>query len=199
MPKAPKVKKVLENKVVHPYSRKAGQMMREVHRLEKKDKVKNEKALRLHTIGEKLLWFQSQLEPEKTEYSKPEACKIVERYLQRFDLELDQIELANSIKGRQGRQHASREAILKHTIERERFLYEENGMEIPDIINPKNLKIFREWDGNLKKLPNLKMKKISLKDSTCIQKESQNADVTESVQEEDEDVEDKQSVVKEDE
>uniref|UniRef100_A0A4W3IFT1 Translation machinery-associated protein 16 n=1 Tax=Callorhinchus milii TaxID=7868 RepID=A0A4W3IFT1_CALMI len=182
-----------------PYSRKAGQMMREVHRLEKKDKVKNEKALRLHTIGEKLLWFQSQLEPEKTEYSKPEACKIVERYLQRFDLELDQIELANSIKGRQGRQHASREAILKHTIERERFLYEENGMEIPDIINPKNLKIFREWDGNLKKLPNLKMKKISLKDSTCIQKESQNADVTESVQEEDEDVEDKQSVVKEDE
>lgn len=49
------------------------------------------------------------------------------RYLQRFEGELEQIELANSIKGRQGRQYASREAVIKQTIERERALYEGNG------------------------------------------------------------------------
>uniref|UniRef100_A0A672S6T8 Translation machinery-associated protein 16 n=2 Tax=Sinocyclocheilus grahami TaxID=75366 RepID=A0A672S6T8_SINGR len=75
------------------------------------------------------------------------------------------IELANSIKGRQGRQHGSREAIIKQTMERERAQYEGNGFEIPDIINSKHLKIFREWTGDLKKLPNIKMRNVSAKGS----------------------------------
>ncbi|XP_051866086.1 translation machinery-associated protein 16 isoform X1 [Pristis pectinata] len=169
-PKAPKTKKVPENKVIHPYSRKAAQLVRESHKQEKKDKIKNGKAVRLNAIGEKLLWFQSHLEPNKTEYSKQEACEITEQYLHRFDTELEQIELANSIKGRQGRQHQAREAILKQTIERERLQYEENGLEIPDIINVKHLKVFRDWDGDLKKLPNIKVKKVSVKDSVSTQK-----------------------------
>uniref|UniRef100_A0A8C1D0B6 Translation machinery-associated protein 16 n=1 Tax=Cyprinus carpio carpio TaxID=630221 RepID=A0A8C1D0B6_CYPCA len=115
--------------------------------------------------GEKLLWFQSQLDPDKSEYTKQDACNITERYLHRFDRELEQIELANSIKGRQGRQHGSREAIIKQTMERERAQYEGNGFEVPDIINSKHLKIFREWTGDLKKLPNIKMRKVSAKGS----------------------------------
>lgn len=46
----------------------------------------------------------------------------------RFNAELEQIELQNSIKGRQGRQHGSREAVIKQTIERERQLYEGYGI-----------------------------------------------------------------------
>lgn len=49
------------------------------------------------------------------------------RYLHRFDAELEQIELANSIKGRQGRLHGAREAVIKQTMERERAQYEGNG------------------------------------------------------------------------
>ncbi|XP_060688844.1 translation machinery-associated protein 16 [Hemiscyllium ocellatum] len=172
MPKAPKAKKGPEHKVIHPYSRKAAQMVRETHKHERKDKIKSGKAIRLNIIGEKLLWFQSNLEPNKTEYTKQEACEIIEKYLHRFDSELEQIELANTIKSRQGRQHEAREAVLKHSIERERTLYEENGIEIPDIINTKHLKVFREWDGDLKKLPNMKMKKLSIKDSVAYQKRS---------------------------
>lgn len=170
MPKAPKTKKGPEQKVIHPYSRKAAQLVRETHKQEKKDKIKNVKAARLNVTGEKLLWFQSCVDPTKTEYSKEEACEIIEKYLHRFDTELLQIELANSIKGRQGRQHEAREAILKQTIERERLQYQENGLEIPDILNVKHLKVFREWDGDLKKLPNIKVKKLSVKDSLSIQK-----------------------------
>lgn len=29
--------------------------------------------------GEKLQWFQSQLDPEKTSYTRKDACEIIER------------------------------------------------------------------------------------------------------------------------
>uniref|UniRef100_A0A3Q2P5V3 Translation machinery-associated protein 16 n=1 Tax=Fundulus heteroclitus TaxID=8078 RepID=A0A3Q2P5V3_FUNHE len=150
-------------KVVHPFSRKAAYLNREEIRLKRKEKMKSEKATRLSNTGEKLLWFQSQLDPNKTTYTKKDACEIVERYLHRFDSELEQIELVNGIKGRQGRLHGAREAAIKQTIERERAQFEGVGLEIPDVINTKHLKTFRDWTGDLRKLPNIKMRKISSK------------------------------------
>ncbi|XP_075054132.1 translation machinery-associated protein 16 isoform X2 [Mixophyes fleayi] len=165
MPKAPQNKGKQEKKVIHPYSRKAAQLAREGHKQDRKEKSKNEKALKLSIIGEKLQWFQSHLNPDKMEYTKKEACELIESYLHRFDSELEQIELHNCIKGRQARQHSSRETIIKQTIERERRLYSGYGMEIPDIVNTKHLKTFREWDLDLKKLPNIKMRKFSVSES----------------------------------
>ncbi|KAM9770656.1 translation machinery-associated protein 16 [Menidia menidia] len=159
MPKTQKPKE----KVVHPYSRKAAYLAREEIRLKKKDRQKTEKATRLSNIGEKLLWFQNELDPTRTNYMRKDACAVIERYLHRFDAELEQIELMNGIKGRQGRLHGAREAVIKQTIERERMQYESVGLEIPDIINAKHLKTFREWTGDLKKLPNIKMRKVSNK------------------------------------
>ncbi|KAM9363947.1 translation machinery-associated protein 16 [Symphorus nematophorus] len=161
MPKAQKGKPA--EKVVHPYSRKAAYLAREEIRLKKKERQKNDKATKLSNIGEKLLWFQGQLDPEKTAYTRKDACDIIESYLHRFDSELEQIELMNGIKGRQGRLHGAREAVIKQTIERERAQYEGVGFEIPDIINGKHLKTFREWTGDLKKLPNIKLRKVSNK------------------------------------
>ncbi|TSO98558.1 Translation machinery-associated protein 16 [Bagarius yarrelli] len=174
-PKASKGKNAVENKVIHPYSRKAGYLARAAIKQERKEKSKNEKALRLNLIRDKLLWFQNQLDSEKLEYSKQEACELIERYLHRFDKELEQIELANSIKGRQGRLHFSRETVIKQTMEREQTQYEGCGFEIPDIMNSKHLKTFREWNGDLKKLPNIKMRKVvakglEAKKQTAVQK-----------------------------
>ncbi|CAH2300548.1 translation machinery-associated 16 [Pelobates cultripes] len=143
MPKAPQNKGKPENKVIHPYSRKAAQLAREGHKQDRKEKLKNEKALRLNIIGEKLQWFQSHLDPDKNEYTKKEACELIESYMHRFDSELEQIELQNSIKGRQARQHVSRETVIKQTMERERALYNGYGIEIPDIVNAKHLNFFR--------------------------------------------------------
>ncbi|VTJ51829.1 translation machinery-associated protein 16 [Marmota monax] len=166
MPKVPKGRSTgREKKVIHPYSRKAAQITREAHKQDKKEKLKNEKALRLNLIGEKLQWFQSHLDPKKLGYSKKDACELVERYLNRFSSELEQIELHNSIKDRQGRRHFSRETVIKQTMERERQQYEGYGLEIPDILNANNLKLFREWDFDLKKLPNIKMRKLCANDA----------------------------------
>nr|XP_031540232.1 translation machinery-associated protein 16 [Vicugna pacos] len=165
-PKAPKGKNVRqEKKVIHPYSRKAAQITRQAHKQEKKEKLKNDKALRLSLIGEKLQWFQSHLDPKKAGYSKRGACELIERYLNRFSSELEQIELQNSIKDRQGRRHCSRETVIRQTVARERQQYEGYGFEIPDILNASNLKTFREWDLDLKKLPNIKMRKICANDA----------------------------------
>ncbi|XP_061534659.1 translation machinery-associated protein 16 [Phycodurus eques] len=175
MPKTQKKGKA-PDKVVHPYSRKAAYMAREEIRLKKKERHKVDKAARLNNIGEKLLWFQSQLDPEKTTYTKKDACDIIERYLQRYDGELEQIELMNGIKGRQGRLHGSREDVIKQTIERERALYCGAGFEIPDFINTKHLKTFREWTGDLKKLPNIKLRKVSSMGVEVKDKEEQKND-----------------------
>ncbi|NP_001291152.1 translation machinery-associated protein 16 [Esox lucius] len=163
MPKAGKGKPSQKEKVCHPFSRKAAYLASQEIRLGKKDRQKSEKAARLNNMGEKLLWFQSQLDPDRTEFTKEDACQFIERYLHRFDSELEQIELVNGIKGRQGRLHGSREAVIKQTLERETALYHGNGFEIPDIINSKHLNTFREWSGDLKKLPNIKLRKISSK------------------------------------
>uniref|UniRef100_A0A8D0FC14 Translation machinery-associated protein 16 n=1 Tax=Strix occidentalis caurina TaxID=311401 RepID=A0A8D0FC14_STROC len=96
-----------EKKVIHPYSRKAAQLAKEAHKQEKKE---------------------NHLDPNKIEYTKKEAGELIENYMCRFNAELEQIELQNSIKGRQGRQHGSREAVIKQTIERERQLYEGYGI-----------------------------------------------------------------------
>ncbi|NXP73393.1 TMA16 protein, partial [Ramphastos sulfuratus] len=156
-----------EKKAIHPYSRKAAQLAREAHKQEKKENDDIIINVKFILVGEKLQWFQSHLDPSKIEYTKKEAGELIENYMCRFNTELEQIELQNSIKGRQGRQHGSRETVIKQTIERERQLYEGYGMEIPDIMNRKHLKYFREWDGDLRKLPNIKMKKLSARDAAC--------------------------------
>uniref|UniRef100_UPI0037E77293 translation machinery-associated protein 16 n=1 Tax=Semicossyphus pulcher TaxID=241346 RepID=UPI0037E77293 len=190
MPKSQKGKAA--EKVVHPYSRKAAYLAREEIRLKKKERQKNDKATRLSSIGEKLLWFQGELDAEKTCYTRKDACDIVERYLQRFEPELEQIELMNGIKGRQGRLHGAREAVIKQTIERERAQYDGVGFEIPDIINAKHLKTFREWTGDLKKLPNIKLRKVSKKGLDTKTEEEEKQEIEDDNEEDEDDLDDEQ-------
>nr|XP_009675468.1 PREDICTED: translation machinery-associated protein 16 isoform X3 [Struthio camelus australis] len=145
-----------EKKVIHPYSRKAAQLAREAHKQEKKEKLKTEKALRLSIIGEKLQWFQSHLDPSKTDYTKKEAGELIENYLCRFNAELEQIELQNSIKGRQGRQHGSRETVIRQTIERERQLYEGYGIGVAIYANRASNEIFNRAEKELCQKPQQK-------------------------------------------
>ncbi|XP_045897780.1 translation machinery-associated protein 16 [Micropterus dolomieu] len=186
----PKVQKGRAEKVVHPFSRKAAYLAREEIRLKKKERQKTDKATRLSSIGEKLLWFQGQLDPEKTAYTRKDACDVVERYLKRFDSELEQIELMNGIKGRQGRLHGAREAVIKQTIERERAQYEGTGFEIPDIINAKHLKTFKEWTGDLKKLPNIKLRKVSNKGSDTKHEEEEKHEAEDDNEKDEDDLDD---------
>lgn len=50
------------------------------------------------------------------------------RYLDRFSSELEQIELHNSIRARQGRRHCARETVIRQTLARERQQYGGYGL-----------------------------------------------------------------------
>uniref|UniRef100_UPI00358E021F translation machinery-associated protein 16 isoform X1 n=2 Tax=Myxine glutinosa TaxID=7769 RepID=UPI00358E021F len=167
MPKAARTvkPKVGAEKVIHPYSRKASQLCRQMHKMQRKERNKTERAVKLGIIGQKLEWFHTHLDPIKTAYSKQEACQLVENYLKRFESELEQIQILAEIGTRQGRPHAAREDAIRHTKQTERELYHGNGLEIPDIINIKHFRMFREWDGDLKQLPNIKMRKVTARDA----------------------------------
>jgi translation machinery-associated protein 16 len=70
--------------------------------------------------------------------------------LDRFSSELEQIELQNSIKDRQGRRHHSREAVIKQTLERERQQYEGYGFGVCSQIHfafSKQYLIYSEFQG----------------------------------------------------
>ncbi|TKC53889.1 hypothetical protein EI555_018644, partial [Monodon monoceros] len=124
--------------------RKAAQITREAHKLEKKEKLKNEKALHLNLICEKLQRFQNYLDPQNVEHSKRDACELTESYLNQFSSELERIELHSSTKVRQGRQHFSRGG---HQAD--------HGAKAAAV----------EWDFDLKKLPNITMRKICANDA----------------------------------
>ncbi|CAH3152570.1 unnamed protein product [Porites evermanni] len=161
MPKEGK-SKVHCKKVVHPNSRKAVKLARQAHRDEKLQRKKAERNYLLQIkAGEKFRWFYENVEEEKTQYSCYEVCELIERYLHRFDQELEQINEQNSMKGRQGRVHASREDALKNIIERERELYNANGIELPDLTSSKTLSQFRDWDCDVASLKLMKMRKFN--------------------------------------
>lgn len=159
MPKV-KTKFGQENKLIHPNSRKADQISREWHRDVRVKHNKKAMAQKMTALGEKIAWFRDQLDPDVTVYTIEQTADLVERYLGRFDEELEQIRLKNQIGQRSSRQHASREDAIELSQKLEKDEYEGCGLEIPDLSNPKNLEYLRSWTGVLRFIPNITLKRF---------------------------------------
>ncbi|PSN35392.1 hypothetical protein C0J52_17820 [Blattella germanica] len=89
--------------------------------------------------------------------------KLIELYLSRFDEELEQIKMKHNIGNRKNRQHASREDVILLTKLHEKEEFHTCGLEIPDLLNPKQLEMLIKWEGELRFLQNFKLKRYSLK------------------------------------
>ncbi|XP_028405107.1 translation machinery-associated protein 16-like [Dendronephthya gigantea] len=160
MPKEPKVK--VSEKVIHPRSRKAAQMIRNAHRKDKVDKRKSERAIVLQSLADKVQWFKDHVKPEAKYCSIQEVHDLINMYFMRFDKELEQLRLGDNIKGRQlqGGAKFSRENNIKAVLSRERQVYDSSGFEIPDLTSRGNMKLLRAWNGNLEYLPKIKLKRF---------------------------------------
>ena len=91
--------------------------------------------------------------------------QLAEGYLSRFQDEIDQIKLKNSIGGAVGKQnkrtqYASRMDAIKLTIQTETDEFEGCGLEMPNLFDEQTLKKFREWNGELKFVQNISMKRF---------------------------------------
>merc|ERR1712071_536829 len=114
MPKV-KTKPGQENKLIHPKSRKAEQISREWHRQVRVKHNRKETATKLSLVGEKIAWFRDNMPSDVDAFTGQTMAELVEKYLERFDEELEQIQLKNQIGHRSFRQHASREdSIAQH-------------------------------------------------------------------------------------
>eukprot|EP00041_Stephanoeca_diplocostata_P011738 m.194344 g.194344 ORF g.194344 m.194344 type:complete len:178 (+) comp18646_c0_seq4:122-655(+) len=140
---AKKKKIKLAGKILHPNSRKAARVQRGVLRDVKlfgAKKVADKKKLK---YGERLLWFQENLDADKAEYTYGEVIDLAVRYIQRNDEELQSILTENKMRGR--RCHGNREDLLK--LQKKMELEElKVGMKLPDLRNAKVVQQFKAWD-----------------------------------------------------
>ena len=162
MPKAPKSK--VAKTVIHPNSRHASQIARQSHHELKKQKSKSDTTNKQEQLRQRLQWFQDNMDPQKTSFSKHDLAVMVTDYLERFNEELEQINIVNSVGNRQSKQHVARETAIRFTLERETVEFEGVGIEVPDLINGKNLNYFRSWTGEVRYFPNIKLRKIKKSD-----------------------------------
>lgn len=160
----PKIKNL--EKLKHPNSRKTISLARKMLKSEKKNNNKIGTHVKQNLIGEKILWFKERIPEGCIVLDKEQTLKLIETYLARFDDELEQIALKNSIGQRKNRQHASREDIINITKKREVEEFETCGLEMPDLMDPHQMEVLRDWNGELRFLQHFKLKRIARKHLT---------------------------------
>lgn len=130
-------------------------------RIAARQKAKLKHQMKTNVIGEKLLWFKEHLNSGVEEYTPELLLQLIEKYLSRFDEELEQIKLKHSVGKRKGRQHASREDTIKLTISQERNEFNTCGIELPEFLNVKQFNNLKNWSGELRFLQNFKLVRYS--------------------------------------
>jgi translation machinery-associated protein 16 len=159
--KMTKIKELIKCK--HPNSRKTNALVKQINKNKAREKSKHSGNIKLNILGEKIKWFKDNLEPGCTSYTVKQTLDIIEKYLGRFDAELEQIKIKHSIGNRKNRQHASREDIINLTIKTEREEFDSCGLEIPDILNIAQFNLLQNWNDELRFLPKFKLKRYSRK------------------------------------
>ncbi|ALC49757.1 CG15027 [Drosophila busckii] len=155
------LRKELE-KCKHPNSRKTKALGKKARRQNNKHKGRLGHAIKSNIMGEKLSWFLGQIEEGRTTPLTPQEFEdMITLYLQRFDEELAQIALKQSIGKNRANQHAARQDVIKITLERERNEYESGGMEILNLCDAEKLKMLFDWDGSALSVQHLKLDLVS--------------------------------------
>ncbi|KAL7647885.1 UNVERIFIED_CONTAM: hypothetical protein RMT77_001495 [Armadillidium vulgare] len=149
-----------KSKIVHPLSRKAKQLSKKVTRDAKMVKKKTVSNMRLQLLGDKLMWFKENFDSTLPCYTDEQINDLIERYIDRHREEIEQINLKNNIGHRKFRQHASREDLIQICKETEMREFTTSGFETVDLTNMENVNRFKKWNGEIKFLGNMKLRKF---------------------------------------
>ncbi|ESP03902.1 hypothetical protein LOTGIDRAFT_212070 [Lottia gigantea] len=166
MPKAPKLN-VSGNKAIHPNSRKATVFQRDQKHKARIDGSRQVKSLRQDASLDKFLWFQQNMDEEKLVFSKKELTDLVLKYMDRFEEEIEQISIVNSIgcRANSKNQHASRLDSIKFTQDKEENEFSSTGLEVPNLMKKGNVELFKAWGGEMRYFSNIVKIKISKRDA----------------------------------
>ncbi|KAI9285313.1 translation machinery-associated protein 16 [Umbelopsis sp. AD052] len=141
---------------MHPSSRKAFQLTRVVMRNDRleqrarsKDSIGNPKI-------DRWLWFKFALDDTLPCASSEELHSLIDMYLNRNEEELEKLQ---ALRKDSKRPKSSRQDMLEALVKKEHDEYNK-GFELPDLQNPKNVKILREWDGDKNSMARIKTKTV---------------------------------------
>jgi len=150
-------------KCKHPNSRKTLALAKKAKRFNNRSKIKLGHAVKSNILGEKFMWFTEALADRNSPLSNSEFDELINVYLKRFDDELEQINLKQSISKNRSNQHASRLSNIKMTLEREVGEYNSGGIELVDLTDPVKFENFKNWDGNSINLQHFKLDRVCKK------------------------------------
>lgn len=120
-------------------------------------------AAKANILGEKFAWFTEALEDTSEAITAERFLDLMDKYLNRFDEELEQIRLKQSISKNRSHQHFSRESAIKMTVEKDTADYNGGGTMFLDLCDPAQFHAFKEWNGNAMALQHIKMCLITKK------------------------------------
>lgn len=149
------------SKCKHPNSRKTKALGKKAKRMNNKHKARLGHAIKSNVTGEKLSWFLGYVEDRKGPIEPEEFKELIELYLKRFDEEIEQIKIKQSISKNRSNQHVARENVIKFTLEREKGEYYGGGMELLNLCDAEKLKSLQDWDGNAVNVQHFKLDLIS--------------------------------------
>ncbi|RIA97244.1 hypothetical protein C1645_752856 [Glomus cerebriforme] len=142
-----------KNSVIHPSSRKAAQLQRISLRRDRLELVKSRRTSeRVQPIVDRLLWFRYALDDALPCATKAEVYDLIEMYIARNDDEISNLNSSHKA-------NSSRRFYLESLKLKDKREYME-GFEIPDLMNPKNIKILRKWDGDVNSMSRIKIIRI---------------------------------------
>ncbi|CAG8672621.1 10003_t:CDS:2, partial [Funneliformis caledonium] len=135
--------------------RKAAQLQRITLR---KDRLERDKARRIseaQPIVERLLWFRYALDDALPCATKAEVYDLIEMYIARNDDDISNLDSPKYVH----KTKSSKQFLLDALKLKEKREYME-GFEIPNLMDPKNVKILRQWDGDTNSMSRIKTIRI---------------------------------------
>ncbi|PKY49713.1 hypothetical protein RhiirA4_528404 [Rhizophagus irregularis] len=145
--------KQIKNKksIIHPSSRKAAQLQRISLRKDRLERGKTQRlSERVKPIVERLLWFRYAFDDTLPCATKAEVYDLIEMFINRNDNEILRLKSTQKV-------NSSKYFYLESLKLKEKKEYIE---EIPDFMNPKNVKLLRQWDGDINSMTRIKIIRI---------------------------------------
>ncbi|KAJ2029184.1 translation machinery-associated protein 16 [Coemansia sp. S610] len=164
--KRKRVSKIKDKEKAHPYSRKARQINRAMHKETNIAKAKSERINAAMGRGQKIIWFRDNMDQtedddeeevdaklKKKVWTMVELRQLVDVYLARNDEDVETL-LA---KKEEGKNLLQKESLFLQLVDLEVKEAKLAGVEVPDLTNGAVVKALRAWDGDLNSITTIKL------------------------------------------
>ncbi|KAJ2883229.1 translation machinery-associated protein 16, partial [Coemansia aciculifera] len=181
-----RVSKIKDKEKAHPYSRKARQINRAMHKETNIAKAKSDRINMALGRGQKVVWFRDNMDKDdkandsddseeeedeeeevdaklkKKTWTMLELRQLVDVYLARNSGEVETILAKKS----EGKNLLQKESLFLQLVESEIKEAKLAGVEVPDLTNGAVVKALRAWDGDLNSITTIKL--VSCKPASII-------------------------------